>query len=149
MCLITNKKRVQTAKKDIVVYKVLRSTMKSYYFSYQYTLGELHSAKLKKRKLRDIWNAYNDVDEAWLSENYCGWNPTYDGKRVEPDYQVRKALTCIERGFHSVLNQDRLAAPSVRKGYVYECTIPKGSKYFTDHTDCIVSNQIIINKKIS
>lgn len=147
MCLISDKKTIQIAKEDISVYKVLRGNLKSYYFGYKYTLNELHTTKLKKRKLRDIWNAYDSVDEAYLYENYSGWNPRYSDNVEKIDYSVRKKLICVEEGFHSVLVSHRLSGPSVAKGIIWECIIPKGSKYYTDNTNCIVSNQIIIKKE--
>lgn len=138
MCLITTQREPKVATEDMVVYKALvkrdETTASSVYQSHKYTLGQLYTTEIGES---DEWCAADYADSNWLTTNYPDW---HKGKRKEE-------LICIGAGYHAGVQQERIEESFTEP--IYECTIPKGSEYYLDATGLIVSNQIIINKKIT
>jgi len=137
MCLITTQKKPKKARKDMLVYKALRECSEtiasSVYECHKYILGELYTVQIQQD---NDWTAADQDDQAWLTRNYPNWN---HGTETE--------LICIGAGYHASTTPKRIQKWFTEP--IYECTIPKGSEYYEDATGLIVSNQIIINKKIS
>lgn len=134
MCWITTKETVPIiAKKDVHVYKVMKlvdGTLLSYFQNMKYELNKLN-------KLPSTINLFH-----------------YQGN------------TSIDKGFHSYATLDYVKKTDVKNIYqirinrvidyttakyshvvgVAKCTIPKGSMYYKNERDEIVSDQIIINE---
>lgn len=122
----------------MIVYKALitssKTTANSIYESHKYTLGKLYQTQIEET---NYWCCADNVDSKWLDNNYPEW---HRGKRTEE-------LICIGPGYHACTTIER--TEKLASDPIYECTIPKGSEYYLDATGLIVSNQIIINKKIT
>lgn len=132
MCTIIDKEQKPLiAKEDMIVYKgMLNESDKiiTPYELFEYNLGELYKTKLT---IGGHYYAFDDVEEAALKERY-GFL-----------WQSKSNCKPVEEGFHSCKNPERLPGDYT----IYECVIPKGSRYYEGLTDLIVSNQIKIVKK--
>lgn len=135
MCLITPNKTLKIADKDITVYKVIGMNLSAIFQDMKYEFGILNKTTLKES---NEWSSTGAEDLIWLTEN--GFS-----KRKNKD-----KLICIGQGFHSLLTLKM--AKGLKKhfiaGIIVECTIPKGSEYYDSPFDYLVSNQLIINKKV-
>lgn len=135
MCLITTQKTAKIAEEDIVVYKGLmqlsETECKSIYQWWVYTLGQLYKTEIQED---DEWCAYDSKATTFLNSQFRGWS----------NGEQEHVLKCIGPGYHACITLDRLP----NDNNIYQCTIPKGSEYYVDATGLIVSNQIIINKRI-
>lgn len=140
MCLITTQKVAKVAEKDIIVYKEMNkisdTTCTSGYQGYLYTLGILNKTEIKDVESNN-WTCADSVDSKYLNKTYGNdWN-----KRRPAE------LRCIGQGYHSFKTLERMDQ-GVYLDDRYECAIPAGSEYYEDATGLLVSNQIIINKKV-
>ena len=135
MCLITNQKEPLVAQEDMVVYKGLTALEDnkagSIYESFSYILGQLYTTEMQQD---DDWCAADTPSVRWLDNNYPNWHRG----------EEKEHLICIGPGYHSSLTERRISYHR-KSDSIYQCTIPKGSLYYTDPTGLIVSNQIIIN----
>lgn len=145
MCLITPNKEVKTATEDMVVYKVLTSEIKSIYHTFDYVLGVLYETEIKES---NYWTGFGHLDTDWLKANYNDKGQTWYN---------HESLMNIGQGFHSLLNLEdgKVCVTKIKHGFygetdikLYECTIPKGSKYYDSPYGLLVSNKIIINKEV-
>ncbi len=135
MCLVTDQQQPKIAEEDITVYKLLQG-MNAPCNEFTYKLGQLYKTEVKESV--DRW-CYDSLDRKTLNDKY--------GEKWPEDDTIK----CFGEGFHSAVNPDRLRQTnmsSMWKAGLYECTIPKGSEYYDNPSDLVVSNQIIINKKI-
>ena len=142
MCLITEQKQPLIAEEDIIVYKAMESRLRSYFQRFQYTLNELFETKIKPINSNYSWVCCCRIDRDYLYEKYNVHS--IESLESNPD------LICLEKGFSSCESQE-LAQKLLNTDYggcVYECTIPKGSEYHKDGVGFIISNKIIINRKI-
>lgn len=141
MCLITSQKKPKTARKNMVVYKALErkgpKTAVSPYQNYKYIIGKLYTTEIMSS---DEWTTHDSIDALYLDKNYDGWRYKTTMKNL---------LMCIGKGFHATLTIERLNDDDDDDTTIYECVIPKGSKYHLDGTNQIVSNQIIIKSPIN
>ena len=140
MCLIIKKDEVPlVASKDITVYKALfdngDKSAKSALQGFIYKLGQLYETEIEE--CDEMVAA--DVDSSiYYDVNY-------------PKWLMGEGVKSIGPGFHSVATKSRIANDD---GYfdagedLYECTVPEGSIYYQDGSGLLVSNKIIINKKI-
>jgi len=134
MCLQTTWKKSKIAKKDIVVYKVLRKgtfVIKSPYNNFYW--------ELEKEYFTDIIKT-EDIT-------------AYDVESQEKLWELKTEKGCdsfisIGPGFHSALNKNRLSINKHNEECLFKCIIPKGSEYYIGLTDLVVSNRIIIKEKI-
>lgn len=136
MCLITEQQEPLIAQEDMIVFKALRRYLRSMYEGFKYEIGKLYSTNIKEEKDQSLICCFDCIDCTFLSEKYEGW-----------DYDLPEVLKCFSEGFHSVLFIERLDkyVPSYS---IYECIIPKGSEYYTEPTGTVISNKIIITKKV-
>jgi hypothetical protein len=135
MCLITPNKRVKTARKDIISYKVLHQNLNAIFYNKKYELGVLYQTGIQPST---EWCVVGGEDIEWYDNNY---EKILGLKKL-------KQLICLGEGFHSCSS---LESAEKLKGNKYnyiitECIIPKGSKYYDSPFNYLVSNQIIINK---
>lgn len=139
MCLITKQKEPFIADKDITVYKMLdeNSSDSAYspYQSYHYKLNELYQTIIEED---EYICCFDNVDQTEIEIDYPHW--MFD--RVFKEY----GLKAFGSGFHSTFKTERL---DKYKTTIFECVIPKGSEYYIGFTDLVISNQIIIKRKIS
>jgi hypothetical protein len=138
MCLITTQKKPSTAEEDIIVFKSLIKTNDKTatipFQKYNYELGTLYKTKIKGS---NAWLASDRIDADWLNTHHPDWHYGTD------------ELICLGEGYHATLTKQRAyILLNFADSYLYQCTIPKGSKYYKDATGLIVSNQIIINQII-
>lgn len=139
MCL-TTKNPPQIAEEDLIVYKaVYRSAehqIRSEIQLFIYEFGRLYTEELKPESNLYLAQFYDD--RACNQEIKMGIRNEF---RVIIQSEDNKT---ISRGFHSARSASRFGSRST----IVECTIPKGSIYYEDGDELIVSNQIIINKII-
>ena len=134
MCLLTNEHRPKIAKEDMTVWKIVHITTKGnktvltgpYFNHFSYSLGVLYknNLPLKKKRHEDCYGNKNYAVEAAF-HSYNDLNEALSGLRIFKEL---------------LLSTDYVLA---------ECTIPEGTKYYTDATEPeIASEQIRIDKII-
>lgn len=144
MCLVTNQLEPKIATEDIIVYKKMNEhkdsgTIWSYHQDFQYELGKLYKTEIKESE--DI--SVLDYEAKRDYENfYKGFNSNF-GENIIDD-----TLKCFGEGFHSYKRKERGDIRFWSKAFLYECIIPKGSEYYEDCSNLLVSNQLIIVKKV-
>lgn len=140
MCLITDKIEKQIATEDMIVFKGMSRNLISPFQGFEYTLDTLFETELVEAsrggKNNNGWSCCCDLDYNYLIKNYgniCSNNPK---------------LISIKRGFSSGLTKETIEEMLNPDwgDVIFECTIPKGSEYYTDSVGFVISNKIIINK---
>jgi len=140
MCLVTPDKTLYIAEKDLVCYKSMnpidgkpnRVNSNIQWFSYE--IGKLYKTSLRKDS--DYCTYDSDASVALDNAGYT------DSHR---EWRQNKEITSIGQGFHSSKTKKRIQEHG---GVVYRCIIPKGSKYMKDLSGLLVSNQIIIQRRV-
>lgn len=135
MCLVTDQQQPKIAEEDITVYKILQG-MNAPCNEFTYIVGKTYKTEIKESK--DRW-CFDSSDRISLNDNYG------------EDWDKDESIKCFGQGFHSSLTADRLRRTnmsSMWNGGLYECIIPKGSEYYTNPSDLVVSNQIIIKERL-
>lgn len=149
MCMLINRSdKPQLAETDITVYKVLdnsRGVLEPAYYHKSgliYKLGELYSSKLSK-----IVYAHYEFKfiRYFDDQELMDWGFDID-TGVDNKFLKKNKMSAVDQGFHSALTKERIDLKLSDKRVVCECTIPKGSSYYTNISGLAVSNQIIINK---
>ena len=133
MCLLTLQNKPLVAEEDIIVFKMfyqlpLDAAVYSPLQHYRYVIGKEYKTEMRTSKDKSVYDRRAEV-----SLNLHRYNPS---KRY------------IGAGFHAAFNIERYNGIGIYNGYnafIYQCTVPKGSKYYTDDTDLIVSDCIIVN----
>ena len=155
MCLITKKKKVKIAKRDIKVWKLLRDDLSSIYQEgFQHELGVLKSAKIGFVGNQYSWQPFTDDISQSLSETFPNWSNWGDSKAKR--LLARENMICIDTGFHSFTKKNGVkefkSSNETFLSYLgcgfstIECVIPEGSEYFKDEFGLIVSNQLKLVK---
>lgn len=142
MCLITRQKKAKIAKEDITCYKLVNSTSSTKKvcadnYDFEYTLGKLYQTEM----------VVNNIPQCYADDLVAEY---YKFKPYTMD-RVTKNLIHVHEGFHSAISIQRFKDADYYICFnriCVECTIPKGSKYYKDGTGLLVSNKIIINKKV-
>ena len=150
MCLLTNQLKPKIADRDITVYKKLRKVfiantkimkLRSYFKSdFEWIIGKTYKTKMtvfsyKKSPDKQYFDSL--VQDAYLKDRY---HPNYKHLVRVPISRTR----CVVEGFHAFTTPDRIGR---NKNNLYIAIIPKGSKYYTDKTGLIVSDQMKILKQ--
>ena len=151
MCLITEQTEPIVLKEDLIVYKTLRIPLETRNFKsvttgFIYDLNRLYETRIKE----SITPKYYD-DEAWcknidsdeLKEQFFCLNTHEAEVRLFQELGMK----VYGSGFHSYKTLKR-ANESWSGDGIFECTIPAGSEIYEDKSNLIVSNKIIINKRI-
>lgn len=135
MCLITPYKEKKIVEEDMIVYKTLTPDVRSVLQGFLYELDKLYETEIKES------NDYCAADQFAIERlEYAG----YFYRNAPKDDE----LISIGQGFHSCRTIERaeeLVDPNER---IFSCTIPKGSEYYEDLSDLLVSNKIIINEEV-
>lgn len=126
MCLITRQKEPLIAEEDITVYKILTGRRAAIYYYFKYEKDLLYVTVMQKAL--DIMPA----------DSY-----------VMATYHTSKDIISIGEGFHACTTIGRAEMLRGVGEYIFKATIPKGSLYYKDETDLIVSDKIIIHDKIT
>ena len=126
MCLYTYQRKAKLALKDIVVYKVLsKELIPPVMYRYQYILNTIHVSGMKHTFV------------------------FYDYKKIP--------LFSVEEGLHSFRNKSAAHAlcknlneckDECHEYYVYKAIIPMGSYYYIGDDNDIVSDRLIIKRKL-
>jgi hypothetical protein len=149
MCLITEQTKAKTAKEDITCYKLVRiiaGKIHSPFFYHIWTENEIYKCKLEVEK--NIFFMGATTFDGIVREKYNSMWKMNMTNLLSPNYKLNE----VSSGFHAALTVKRFDTEDIRNNYasdffqIAECVIPKGSKYFTDETDLIVSNQIKLTK---
>ncbi len=126
MCLYTFQGKAKLALKDIVVYKVLSEGLTSpIMYWYEYVLDTIHVSGMSHTSIYK-------------------W---YDGR---PLFSVEKGL----HSFRNIFAARRLCKSEIKyntrccKFYVYKAIIPVGSYYYIGNNNDIVSDRLIIKRKL-
>lgn len=138
MCLITTQTEPFIAKEDMTVYKILRickDKLKAAMHDYVYELDKLYETIVQTTDNKSTCDA---LDEQYLRENHSRWR--FDSSFISygPGFHSFSSMKRIKEGEWSIYSKEG----------VFECIIPVGSEYYTEPTGLIVSNKIIIKKKI-
>lgn len=140
MCLITEQKTPLIAEKDIVVYKVMESKLRSFFRYFQYEIDKLFETEIKEND-ENLWIACCSLDTDYLQKKY-----KVDCVR---DLKGHPNLICLKYGFSSCKSiKVALIVNDACRGTIYKCIIPKGSEYYKDKVGFIISNKIIIKKLV-
>lgn len=132
MCLIVKKgKKEKIAKEDVVCYKALSSDLKSPCQYFGYELGRTYTTKFTKI------NCY-PYDGDWTFSDGIAM-------RYYQIYDWKNAIA-YQEGFHSYSSLERMTKVCNEFENMFECLIPKGTKYIEDETGLICSEAIIITK---
>ena len=131
MCLQTIWKKPKIAKTNKTVYKVMyiygAKEASSQFSRFKYFLNQLYTCDIKEI---DDNCSYDDIALRWKND-------------------LRIEYKSIGEGFHSFYKK-RMCDDMINVNNLsfYKCIIPKGSKYYEDGTGLVVSNQIIIKKRL-
>jgi hypothetical protein len=124
MCLVSRYKEPKVAEKDITVYKIVREVPRGYsshFEAFFYKSGKLYKTRMSK------------------SNGGC----LDTRERIETSHYTTKFY--IERGFHSAATKTRLKHLVDGDAIIVKGTIPKGSLYYRNASNLLVSNQIILH----
>jgi hypothetical protein len=138
MCLITTQSEPEILEEDLIVYKILDIMLRAKHVYFMYSIGKLYKTKIEETddiKFYDMFARFHVIEIGPMEEDY-----DRAGLKVVID---KYNLKCYGPGFHSFETIDR------DNGINVECTIPKGSEVYRDGSGLLISNQIIINRKIS
>lgn len=132
MCLITRQKKAIVTTADMIVYKVVSTSLSSIYYKFQWEVGVVYQQKLSIGSfIVNHTKCYDDLVE----EVY---------KLV---FSVRKTygdLIVINEGFHSFISTLRTIGTLWVDRKLVRCLIPAGSEVFFDETGLVVSNKLMI-----
>lgn len=133
------KKKKQVADKDILCYKILKRTensseLMSEYFTFVYELKKLYKTKICVR------NSYFYDDKIYIYEGFHSYDKSILIKLNNYKDNSTVSVFCGHRLFSHVFTHSN--------PILMECIIPKGSIYYKNGYNEIVSNQIIINREI-
>lgn len=121
MCWISSKKPIKkVATEDITVYKLLSFDLRAPFIHYRYFYAE----KQKEIELK-------------ITERYDPYSRLHI---IEKGYHSYSKLSTIK--FIQKTNQNWMPLE------IFICTIPKGSVYYENENDEVVSSNIIINRKL-
>lgn len=125
MCLAAKELKLEIAKKDMIVYKVVRLIRKNRILSYvqdmPYKLGTTYTLS---EPLQITTHPYNDIniwDNKAFRDNHIMYNSIVDA---------------VHKGFHSATTTERLRVYRT----IMKCKIPKGSTIVRDNSGLIVSD---------
>lgn len=130
MCLHTYLKKPLISSEDITVYKLLKIIGKkrfALYYDTKYRLNKLYRTEIKHT---NEGSAYDTIAQNAFA------------------MADAKSIVRIASGYHSSLSIKRLKEDKDYNHHLYECRIPAGSEVYIGLTDLVVSNQIIIVKRI-
>lgn len=136
-------KEMRVADEDITVFKVMRKIQNgvysSYYMEYPYTLGKTYEMNgLKSHKWKD---GYVTIEKGFHSYSMeCHICAIYNDSE-----QNHKQIYITQRDTMGMIGVYQYTYDIC----IVECKIPKGSIYYRNSYDEIVSEKIIINKEIS
>lgn len=146
MCLITNQSLSEVLKEDMIAYKLLfpsrwvSSNARSPLGNKTYILGDTYKEAIVKFDSKN-WNCFDEED--------------FDVVAKIRDEDL-KNYRQFWSGFHSAENRDRLER--TRRSHhgrgifadceVYKCLIPKGSEMYRGLTGLLVSDTIVIKKRL-
>lgn len=135
MCYIGKKQKRLIATKDIHVWKVLRSDLKSQYFNnFQYKYGKTYKTRMLQTKNTSCSIGCPDKRTwKWLNHYYQLWG-----------FKKHKDLIYISEGFHSISTKEHAKEfMGIWSDFLLkEFIIPKGAKYYKSLQGMMVSNQI-------
>ena len=141
MCLITSKRKVKIAKRDIPVWKLLKPDLSTVYQPFKYERGKDYETEIKFLDNDDEWQPFDGNVRKSLNERFPDWEFSGDS--------VREEMLCITEGFHAFV-QKKKAINKLDFGTMarycgaieVKFIIPKGAEYYKDFTGQIVSNKI-------
>lgn len=149
MCLILHKKDkvIRTAKEDLITYKFLNQLNRfkaiSKYRNYEYTMMQ-HNPMVKiSLNDKNDFCFWGDYDEEYFSVKY----------RHILNQQDNKLLYQMHYGYHSFIDiVDKIVYDKMKDTYdtkLYECVIPKGTKYVINELGLVISETIIVKYPVS
>jgi hypothetical protein len=139
MCLVTRQIKPITTKKDLVVFKDVKTSDQydnvktSHYFFFIWEKGVVNKTEFGIEKQYPFDSPKN--------KGVCVANPYFDRKSRNFYQKDTRKHTVIKEGFHAVLTKKRMIKPRYSK---VAFLIPKGSLIFKDATGLIVSNQMML-----
>ena len=130
MCLVTRQRKPKILKKDLKVYKVLKSGNDSPYNNYHWRKGQLETTKFSLK--------------TGNGKNFC-----FADFQSLKKYNDLSQCTEIGKGFHACMTKERAESvtPKIFTNENYEICeflIPKGSEVYYDCTGLIVANQMMM-----
>ena len=139
MCLVTNQSESKIASKDITCYKVLlklENEINDIVFNNTvfYVSPVMHFTYFSNRT--DLNNKVFKAEKAYWLENSPGddLEPTYIGN--EPvSYELNSGFFHMYKDYDSAVKAIKRFVPREKETYaVFECVIPKGSRYYEGFT---------------
>jgi hypothetical protein len=125
MCLIPEVNKIEIAKEDIKVFKLLERNGRSPFQGTFYHLGETKRAK-----------AFSDVNGRTFT------------KDLAPDTGIYKGIHAFQN-LPKALNEMRFNGEIGFPSFIVEAIIPKGTKYIKGVDNDIVSLKLVIGKAIN
>lgn len=141
MCLITEMLEPQLAEEDIIVYKTLRKQkdgLRSCHTDFLYKLHVLYS--VDKMDLEE-----EDEEDFSVFDFRVMWEYRPGARR-----SIQPPIISVKTGFHSFTTKWR--AKGSMEGLPFgdiimvRCRVPKGSLYYRDTTNLMVSDKIILEE---
>lgn len=129
MCLHTYLRKPLIASEDITVYKLLKKSGRrlfALYYDTEYKLNKLYRTEIKHTS---EGSAYDTIAQNAFA------------------MADAESIVKIANGYHSSLSIKRLKDVDYDQ-HLYECRIPAGSEVYIGLTDLVVSNQIIVVKRV-
>jgi hypothetical protein len=141
MCLITRQMQPLIAENDMIVYKILRVNLQSPYWYFRYEQNKVYKTEILDAPSNKC-TVFDNREFEFLKKEKIDW------ANEEWIKENKETIRCISAGFHAATTPGRLNNTVWELTEIlFKCTIPKGSEYFEDGDELIVSNQIIINEE--
>lgn len=153
MCLITNQSQSKIASKDITCYKVLLKLENEISNTVFYVSPVRHFAYFSNRT--DLNNKVFKAEKAYGLENSPGddLEPTYIENELV-SYELNSGFFHMYQDYDSAVKAIKSSPPGERESsVVFECVIPKGSRYYEGFTSIyllpsIASDRLKIVKQL-
>lgn len=153
MCWISQNAIANIANEDIESFKIVllskNNTIHSYYREFEYELNKLYKTELEIVKNRGFCYGYNALLTNYTAIFQGFHSYTNDVKYRIVYYDMIKMIGVINNKTNDVI-QSYIIDSSLYdkkilvKSVIANCIIPKGSTYYVNHKEEIVSNQLII-----
>ena len=153
MCLVTKQSKSKIASKDITCYKVLLKLENEISNTVFYVSPVRHFTYFSNRT--DLNNKVFKAEKAYWLENYPGddLKQTYiDNEPVS--YELNSGFFHMYKDYDSAVKAVKRLVPREKESYaVFECVIPKGSRYYEGVTSIyllpsIASDRLKIVKQL-
>ena len=147
MCLVTEQSESKIASKDITCYKVLLKLENEINNTVFYVSPVRHFTYFSNRT--DLNNKVFKAEKAYWLENSPGddLEPTYIDDNGVDTYELNSGFFHMYKDYDSAVKAIKWLVPREKESYaIFECVIPKGSRYYEGFTSIYLLPSIASDK---